>query len=190
MYFYTHSGRIKKTAKDLEIEKLISELLSEANEIELSGKISGDELPALEKAKRDVSFCVNELLAFFGEHSGNDTQREHLLDIIVGSVILGAMAIKTKSLTDLVRSELQKRQAKMASEIAKARSQDNTNKLVEAICAVAKSRNIPLAISTNFANLIRPDVRAFLGLDPKGDGYPSNSQIKSTVSAMKKRAKP
>jgi hypothetical protein len=59
-------------------------------------------------------------------------------------------------------------------------------KLIEAIEAEATLLRRALAISREFADLIRPGVRWRLNLDPEGKDWPSVTTIKNAIREIKK----
>jgi len=63
---------------------------------------------------------------------------------------------------------------------------ERTTKLIDAIEAEATLRRRALAISQEFADLIRPGVRRRLNLDPEGKDWPSVATIKNPIREIKK----
>ncbi len=177
--------------------RLAADQAGETNEVHIRARrIRSD---VLNSGRRSFKLSAGDHFATIAIVHYTDKFREHFCTIEGGDVnentVLGAIEAAFAIGTLAPPNEGLQRRLKRVAELSRTEEMraikseiddERAVKLSEAIEAEATQRRRALAISREYADLIRPGVRRRLNLDPEGKDWPSVATIKNAIREIKK----
>jgi hypothetical protein len=156
------------------------------NDVLNSGKRSFNLSAGDQFATIAIVYYTEKFQSNFGAIEGGDINENTVIGAIEAAFAIGTLAPPDKGLQRRLKRVAELSRTEGMRAIKREIDDKRAAKLSEAIRAEAAQQRRALAISREYADLIRPGVRRRLNLDPEGEDWPSVATIKNTISEIKK----
>ena len=140
----------------------------------------------LDRPSRWVIHYTDKFRENFAAIERVDVNENTVLGAIEAAFAIGALAPANEGLQGRFKRMAELSRTKEMRARKTEVDDERAVKLIEAIEAEATLLRRALAISREFADLIRPGVRWRLNLDPEGKDWPSVATIKNAIGEIKK----
>jgi hypothetical protein len=152
--------------------------------------------PRLERARKDIRRTLYEFDWFFDEMSDVMPEAlgftyERMLRLVGMAYTIGAYSVASEGAKQYFRPEIEKQKAKIQAEVARVKkatinatiNEERSEKLSEAIIAVAANLSKKLSTGEDFAFSIRPLICERLDI-PEHEKWPSVSTIRRAIGEI------